>query len=118
MSEIIHKPGIHEAFRVKRHLKLQYRNDDRVHAIIEQIRQLDGVDTVELDGEARWLNVAYDASKLQFGQLTDMLREHGIEPEQGWWARCRYSWYGFTDQNIRDNARHEPHCCNKAPTGK
>jgi hypothetical protein len=118
MSAIHNRPGVHEACLVKRHLKLQHLDHGLARAITEEIALHSGVDTVELDSDSRRLDVTYDASQLQFPELTDILLRHGVEPERGWWARFRASWYRFTDQNIRDNARHEPHCCNKAPPGK
>jgi hypothetical protein len=36
----------------------------------------------------------------------------------GWWTRFRESWYRFTDENVRDNARREPWSCHRPPPGK
>lgn len=118
MSDTAQRSDVHAAFRVKRHLILQQPAETIASTIVEQIRLQPGVAAVMFDPESRRLDIEYDASQLQIGEVREIVRDQGGEFERGWWANLRAHWYRFTDQNIRDNARHEPHCCNKAPPGK
>lgn len=108
MSDMDHRPGVHEAYLVKRHLKLEALDATRAAAIAQEIDQLVGVDSVALDGATRRLDVAYDASHLRIEQLEEIVRKHGSDLDHGWWTHFKEGWYRFTDQNVRDNARHEP----------
>ncbi len=118
MSEVHHKPGVHEAYLVKRHLKLGDLDTEKTEAIAQEIGQLLGVDTVTLNSETRRLDIAYDASQLSIEQVEEIVRKHGSDLDHSWWTHFKEGWYSFTDQNVRDNAKHEPWCCSKVPPRK
>ncbi len=113
-----HRPGVHEAYLMKRHLKLEDLDADRAMAIAQEIDQLPGVDSVVLDSETRRLDIAYDASILGIEQVESIVRKHGSDLDHGWWTHFKESWYRFTDENTRENARHEPGGYSKAPPRK
>ncbi|GAB3390642.1 heavy-metal-associated domain-containing protein [Azotobacter armeniacus] len=108
MSDMDHRPGVHEAYLVKRHLKLEALNAVRAAAIAQEIDQLLGVDSVALDKATGRLDVAYDASHMRIEQVEEIVRKHGSDLDHGWWTHFKEGWYRFTDQNLRDNAHHEP----------
>lgn len=118
MSQVHHKPGVQEAFLVKRHLKLEALSAEQATTIAQAIGDLAGVDNVMLDRQSLHLDIAYDASKLNIDQVEAIIREHGGQLDHGWWTHFKEGWYRFTDQNIQDNARFEPSCCNKLPPRK
>lgn len=118
MSDVHHKPGVHEAYLLKRHLKLEDLDAEKAGAIAQEIEPLVGVDAVALDPATRRLDIAYDASVLQLEQIEAIVRRHGSDLDHGWWTRFKEGWYRYTDQNARDNARHEPWCCSKTPPRK
>lgn len=78
-----------------------------------ELSNLDGV--IGLLMHEDWLEVSYDATRIQWKrieQATDN-NQFGIKPSLlGKWKR---SWYQFSDENIRDNSNHKPHCCNRPP---
>ncbi len=116
MSDEHHAPEVHEAFLMTRHLKLEDLDADRASAIAQEVGQLLGVDSVVLDSATRRLDIAYDASLLGIEQVEDIIRRHGSDLDHGWWTRFKESWYRFTDQNAKENARHEPgHYSKKSP---
>ncbi|TCK02345.1 heavy-metal-associated domain-containing protein [Marinobacterium mangrovicola] len=118
MSHTEHKPGVREAFLVQRHLLLESLDAGKAAAIAEEIEPLRGVDSVRLDPDSQRLDIAYDASVLQLDQIEAIVRSHGSDLDQGWWTRFKEGWYRYTDQNIKDNAKHEPFCCSKVPPRK
>ncbi|NVK42585.1 MAG: hypothetical protein HWE39_15190 [Oceanospirillaceae bacterium] len=58
MTATRHKPGVREARLVKRHLRFKALDSGRASVITDEIRRLGGVDSVELEADARRLNVA------------------------------------------------------------
>lgn len=115
MSDMDHRPGVHEAYLVKRHLKLEDLDAAKAAAIAQEIDQLVGVDSVALDKDTRRLDVAYDASHLRIEQVEEIVRRHGTDLDHGWWTQFKEGWYRFTDQNVRDNIQHEPWSSTKLP---
>ncbi len=115
MSDMDHRPGVQEAYLVKRHLKLDNLDAAKAMAIAQEIDQLVGVDSVALDSSSRRLDVAYDASHLRIEQVEDIVRKHGTELDHGWWSNFKEGWYRFSDQNVRDNILHEPWSSTKLP---
>jgi len=118
MSNTDHKPGVHEVYLVRRKLKLDSLDAEQATAIAQEIEPLLGVDSVALDPVTRRLDIAYDASVLQLEQIEVIVRRYGSDLDQSWWNRFKEGWYRFTDQNVLDNARHEPWCCSKVPPRK
>jgi len=108
MSDMDHRPGVREAYLVKRHLKLEALDAARAEAIAQEINRLVGVDKVALDKSSGRLDVAYDAAHLRIEQLEEIVRKYGSDLDHGWWTHFKEGWYRFTDQNVRDNAQHEP----------
>jgi hypothetical protein len=98
MSDVPHRPGVHEAYMVKRHLKLETLEGDKAEAIAQEVDQLVGVDTVALDRETRRLDIAYDASVLQ---IETIVRRHGSDRDHGWWTRFKDGWYRYIDQQCQ-----------------
>lgn len=112
-----HKPGIHEAFLVTRTLKLKGLEDRSITDIETDIASIRGVDCISLNQNRRLLRVAYDASVTSIDRILDQLSIHGINIDNGWWNRFKLGWDRQIDQNVRDNAKHVPHCCSKPPPG-
>ncbi|ACO78024.1 hypothetical protein AvCA_18110 [Azotobacter vinelandii CA] len=108
MSDMDHRPGVREAYLVKRHLKLEALDAARADAIAQEIDHLVGVDRVDLDKASGRLDIAYDASHLDLEQLEEIVRRHGSDLDHGWWTHFKEGWYRFADRNLKENARHEP----------
>jgi hypothetical protein len=113
-----HRAGVHEDCLVRRHLKLENLNPAGAEAICRDIDELIGVDQMSLDEKASMLSVDYDAGRLNIDLIEEIVRKHGADVAGGWWTRFRESWYRFTDENVRDNARREPWSCHRLPPGK
>jgi hypothetical protein len=113
MSEDNHRLGVSETNLVARHLKLEGQNLGRVEAAINEIDKIYG-----LDGEqTRVLNVAYDASRVSIDCVEEVLSKFEIEVSHDWWTHFKDGYYRFVDQNVKDNATHQPWSCHQAPPG-
>ncbi|CAI8225912.1 MAG: Uncharacterised protein [Marinobacterium sp. xm-d-530] len=112
-----HKVGINEAFLVKRKLKLTGMTQQSVELAKREVESIRGVDMVDLGVKNGSLSVSYDASIASISAILDILESHDIKPESDWWNRLKLSWDKQIDQNVRDNAKHVPHCCSKPPPG-
>lgn len=99
--------------QVVRRLKIVERvQRDRA---VELMRDIEGVDAVESDGEH--LSISYDFSHTSWAKLCDALRQAGLYQPSGTFARWRDSWREFQDQNMRENRGHRAACCSKPPPG-
>ena len=113
-----HKPGINENFLMVRHLRLEGLTEENRHTITEEISQLIGMDAVSITDSENLLNMAYDASTRQLDEIEEIVRKHGCDISHDWWTHFKEGWYRFTDQNAKDNARHDPWSCHKNPPGR
>ncbi len=122
MKDTNHKPGIHENYLMTRHLKLEGLDNSCVDALMEKLNELPEVDDASItmkEGSAV-LNISYDASTRPqpLEDIQQVLMTMGVDIADDWWIRFKQRYYATTDQNVYDNARYEPSCCNKAPPGK
>ncbi len=111
-----HRLGVSEVNLVNRHLALQQPIDaSAVDVAIQEIDQLYGLDEVRVDAGAKKLHFSYDASRLCIDCLEEIPKKHAIQLRENWWARFKEGHYRFVDQNVKDNARHEPWSCHRTP---
>lgn len=116
MSGATHRVGVSEAFLVKRQLSLDHvPQSEQLSEAMQGINALAGMDDVRYDAARLRLRLAYDASKLNIDDIRQLLTAQGIVLKNTAWSRFRTGYYRFVDQNIRDNARHEPVCCHRPP---
>lgn len=113
MSE--HRPGINPGYLAKHSLNVSGLNDSNASAIVAELDALPCMDAVELYKEKRLLKIAYDASHNSIDEMIKIIQKYGVAVEDSWWSRTKLGWQRQIDQNIQDNAKHKPHCCNKAP---
>lgn len=111
-----HRPGVSAVNLVKRHLKLESIDQDGLQDAVAEIDTLSGLDSVTLNEKKRRLDLAYDAAHLCIDSVEEVLDRRGIEMSRDWWARLKEDHYRFVDQNVKDNARHEPWSCHQSPT--
>ncbi len=113
-----HKPGVDENYLMIRHLRLEGLTEENRLGITEEICQLIGVDAVSITESENILNVAYDASTRNIDEMEAIVEKHGCAIAHGWWTHFKEGWYRFTDQNVQDNAHHDPWSCHKKPPGR
>jgi len=114
MSE--HRPGVREGFLTKHKLKLIDLTAENAEKIRSEIDAMISVDGVWIDLEKSIIKIAYDASRHGIDEMLEVIQKHGADVSPDWWNQWKLSWDRDTDQNIKDNANHEPHCCSKMPT--
>lgn len=108
--------GVSEINRVTRHLVLVTPiNTTQLNAAIAEIDQLYGLDDVTFDEKSARLDFSYDASRLCIDCVEEVLEKHSIYPKHGWWTHFKEEYYRFVDQNVKDNAQHEPWSCHQTP---
>lgn len=82
----------------------------------EALRELPGVDKVEQMTPQR-LRITYDVTHTDWATLRERLQAVSAYSQTGLLARWRDGWRELLEQNMRDNLRHKPACCSKAPAG-
>lgn len=113
MSDLDHRVGVKEATLVARHLKLEGINENNKQLIIEEIDQTFGLDSVSFDDKSNTLNLAYDAVRCNLDGIEAIIKQHGADISHDWWTHFKEGYYQFVDQNIKDNAVHQPISCHK-----
>lgn len=89
---------------------------EQAERIAHSLLEVDGIGEVRIQPGAPQVRVTYDASRIGFGQIEQMLADWGFPPAGQWWQRARRAWYGFLDENARDNARAGSGSCCSKPT--
>ncbi|WP_353614744.1 cation transporter [Mangrovibacter phragmitis] len=115
MSSITHQSGANDVNRVTRKLKLSGVSEDQADALVSEIRQLAGMETVEYSSASASLTFVYDAAQCSVDAVEKVLDRLGAQFAASAWNRVKMGYFRFTDKNIKDNAAHRPHCCNKIP---
>jgi len=111
MSNFDHRPGVKEVNLVVRHLKLEVSDRETMNSVVEDIDQIVGLDGVSFDPSSKVLNIAYDATKVCMDCIEEVLEKHNVNVSHDWWTHFKEGYYRFVDQNIKDNASHEPWSC-------
>lgn len=111
MSE--HRLGINPGFLIKHSLSLRGVNESNANAMTAELDALPCVDGVWLNRTKGTLKIAYDASHHTIDEMIAIVEKHGATVKDSWWSRTRLGWQRQTDENIKNNAKHEPHCCHK-----
>lgn len=112
-----HRAGVSEAYLVKRHLRIETLEPGSAESLCDEINRIIGIDSVAIDPQTRQLDIAYDASVLNIDDIEAVFTRNGVAFAHGWWNRTKLEHYRFVDQNVRDNAKADPHCCSKPPPG-
>lgn len=110
-----HRYGINPGFLTRHTLKVSGLNENNARAIIAELDELPCMDGVWLNRTKGTLKITYDASHHNIDEMIAIIEKHGAAIKDSWWSRTRLGWQRQTDENIKDNAKHEAHCCNKMP---
>lgn len=106
-----HKFGVNNNYLVTRHLALTGQLNTQAAAIVGDIEELLGINTVRFDAKAQALKVSYDASKRNISEITAIVVHHDCSLLDSRWQRFKRGWYRYFDQNIKENAAKEPWRC-------
>ena len=113
-----HRTGVNEVFLTKHKLKLTDLNQVNANEIQAELDAMVGIDGVWIDLGKSIIKIAYDASHHDIDEMIGVIHKHGAGGSDDWWTQWKLGWDRQTDQNIKDNAKHEPHRCNKLPPGR
>jgi hypothetical protein len=117
MTNAEHRLGVSEVNLVVRHLRVEPVDQTNLEAAIAEVDQLYGLDGISFDEKRHVLNLAYDASRICLDGIEDVLKKHGVEVSHDWWTHFKEGYYKFVDQNVKNNASHEPWSCHQIPPG-
>jgi len=117
MTDLDHRVGVQEANLVVRHLKLININDEKQKEIVAEIDQTFGIDNVSFDQNSQTINLAYDATRCNLDGLEEIISKNGAEVAHDLWTHFKESYYKFVDENVKDNAQHQPMSCHTKPQG-
>ena len=116
MKEPRHAPDYSEVSLVVRHLKLdEATKDENIQSVINDLKEIEGVNGVSFDEKTQVLNVAYDTLRISIDAIEKSLADNNVVISHDWWTHIKEEYYRFVDQNIKDNVTHKPACCNKPP---
>jgi copper chaperone CopZ len=87
------------------------RGGDGEKRLREELGKLEGVHEVRLQPEKKRVIVQYDATKQDVQRVAATLAGLGYPVANSFWSRLKQTWYGFLDENIRDNAAAPPKPC-------
>ena len=118
MSHTTHKASIDERFLLKRHLKLNPVSAESAESAENELNAIIGIDSAHICAEKSHLDIAYDGSYKNLDDVEAILLKHDITVANTRWNKIKESWYKNTDENVKENAHHVAHCCNKMPPGK
>jgi hypothetical protein len=118
MSTHEHKASVDERYLLTRHIKLAPVTTDNAQAAEAELNALLGIDKASINPEKNHLDIAYDASFKSLDDVDACLRAHNIQFSNAFWNKVKIGWYKNTDENVKANVKHVPHCCNKMPPGK
>lgn len=115
MNDFDHRPGVKEINLVYRYLKLEGVKQSNKDKIIESIDSVIGVETVSYDEQHSLLTLAYDATQCELDDFESLLQHFGADIDSGLWTKLKEGYYKFIDQNVKDNAEHDPLSSNSLP---
>lgn len=115
MNNKEHRLGVSEVNLVVRHLKLEPTEPTKIEATIAEIDQLYGIDEVSFDEKSQLLSLSYDASRLCLDWIENSLKKHEVEVSHDWWTHFKEGYYKFVDENVKENAKHQPWSCHSTP---
>lgn len=105
--------GENENFLMKRHIKLETLASGDTSILMDALNELPGVTRITLDIKRKLLTLHYDALRLDIDKVLSVLNDKGFCPHQSRWQDIKLGLYRFTEENARDNAHHQGHCCKK-----
>ena len=105
------------AWEVRRRIKIPALvHDADAMAVERAVKALSGVRQVVTNVDKHRVVVRYDASRLAYHAIVDVMENTGFPPSGNWWNRLKSIWFQFTDTNASENAKAPPAaCCNKTP---
>ncbi|EPZ8235384.1 hypothetical protein [Vibrio diazotrophicus] len=115
MSDLDHRVGVREQNLVVRNLRLSNVTQINCDALIEEIDRVFGIDEVSYNIKDGEIHLAYDAVNINLDGIEELIKKHGADVHDDWWTKTKDSYYKFVDQNVRDNAKHEPWSCHSIP---
>lgn len=111
-----HRQGINPGFLTKHTFRLTGVEYANIRELVTELETQPWVDKVWLSNDKQSLKIAYEASLHSIDELIAIIEKHGALIRENWWSSLKIGWQRQTDENIRNNARHQPHCCNKVPS--
>ena len=99
--------------RVQRRLKYEIGTLGSIESACDDLRQLAGFHTISADQAEGTLTVDYDAVLCGIDLIIEKLTKNGVSLGASRWNRIKLSYYRFVDQNLQENSKHTPHCCNR-----
>ncbi|HDY7992851.1 TPA: cation transporter [Vibrio vulnificus] len=115
MSDLDHRVGVREQNLVVRNLRLSNVTQINCDALIEEIDRVFGIDEVSYNIKDSEIHLAYDAVNINLDGIEELIKKHGADAHDDWWTKTKDSYYKFVDQNVKDNAKHEPWSCHSIP---
>lgn len=105
---------LNEAFTVTRKIPVRGEDGGQLSAAISHLQEHPGIASANV-GEDRRLAVCYDASRIGFVEIEQILDGAGVERPASLLWRIKAELFRFTDENARANARVTPSCCSRPP---
>lgn len=115
MNDFEHRVGVTEVNLVSRKLQLKSLTEFNKTKIVSEIDDTFGIDSVTIDIKNGLLHIAYDATHINLDAIELIVHKYGAGICDDWWGHLKEGYYKFVDQNMMENAKHKPSCCNRTP---
>lgn len=106
---------IREEFLIKHTLKLTHLTAENAELIRSEIDVMISIDGVWIDLDKSTIKIAYDASQQNIDEMLEVIQKYGANISSDCWNQWKLNWDRYIDENIKNNAASNPHCCNKSP---
>ncbi|WP_417832681.1 hypothetical protein [Terasakiella sp.] len=101
-------------FIVKRNIPVENSGALISQDVLSQLEAKAAISSVEQKKPSH-LTISYNINKVDFEDLNALLSSLSIKVPTGLFNRFRYGLWTMSDQNMKENLKIAPHCCNKAP---
>jgi len=108
-----HRLGVSEINLVTRNLKIKISPSSNIKDAWHEINEIYGLDEISFDESSGVLKLAYDASRVNLDEIEAVLLKYSVDISHDWWTTFKEDYYKFVDQNIKDNAKHDPWSCHQ-----
>ncbi len=94
-----------------RKLKLANSANGLIDKAGQALNELNGIKELSYDQNSRILTVRYDLESVALKKIEEVLAEHEIQLDNGFFSKKKRGWHHFTEQNELDNLHVNPTCC-------
>jgi len=94
-----------------RKMKLSHSANGLIEKAAQTLNELNGVKEFNYDQNRGILTVRYDLESVLLKKIEEVISEHRIQLDNGFFSKMKRGWYYYTEQNELDNLHVHSSCC-------